>query len=239
MGLTTTAAALINQMDTEKRCIGSCEEVHEYSLDGVMQTYQRNIKTVADNIHALVAQHADVIFVGDIHFAESARAAVDAALSGVLTIATIPALDAIDALRRLIGFGIDPRLAARALSGVCAQRLVHRICESCRTDDVRTANDLWAFGYRADDLAQPVTLRRGTGCEACGGKGYRGRIGIFEVLAFDDTLARLLAAGAPDDKLRDASRSTDRISMREDALRKIMAGIISLDDAQYALHRVP
>jgi len=148
-----------------------------------------------------------------------------------MTIATISARDSVGAIERLIEFGVDRRKVARALAGVCAQRLIRQICPSCRIAEEFSADTLYPLGYHPKDPDAKVTLYRGAGCEECRSIGYRGRGGVFEVLQLNWDLRDLITRNAEEGDLRDAARAAGMTPVNEDAIIRALAGITTVHEA--------
>lgn len=182
-GRTTTVHSLLHTLNTIERSIHTLEETIEYRLPAATQTALAADRRLdrREWLETALRQNPDLLFVGDIYDAESAALAVEAALSGKPTFATIQAADAVDALRRLMDFGVTQEQIIRCLNGVLAQRLMRCVCTECRESYALPARALADFGY-SDQSEEELILYRGAGCEACGATGEKGRIGVFELL---------------------------------------------------------
>lgn len=190
------------------------EDPIEYDLDGVGQT-QVNARidmTFAKALRSILRQDPDVVMIGEIRDVETAQIAVQASLTGHLVLATLHTNDSVSAVTRLIDMGIEPFLLSSSLIGIMAQRLVRKLCPSCRTEDTVTGK--W----------RPV------GCLACNRTGYQGRTGIYEIVTVDDEMRSLIHKSAGEGELRAAARANGFRSMREDGQRWIDAGITSQDE---------
>jgi len=191
-GKTTTLYAALARLNDGSRNILTVEDPVEYAVDGVGQT-QVNPKvglTFAAGLRAILRQDPDVVMVGEIRDRETADIAVQASLTGHLVLSTVHTNDAIGAITRLRDMKIEPFLIASSLRAVVAQRLVRRLCAQCRTPVQAEGSVASLLGF------DPGTVvYRATGCPACNGSGYRGRIGVFEALAVDDTIRRLINDG--------------------------------------------
>ena len=213
-GKTTTLYAALSRLDSKSTNILTVEDPIEYDLDGVGQT-QVNARidmTFAKALRSILRQDPDVVMIGEIRDVETAQIAVQASLTGHLVLATLHTNDSVSAVTRLIDMGIEPFLLSSSLIGIMAQRLVRKLCPSCRTEDTVTGK--W----------RPV------GCLACNRTGYQGRTGIYEIVTVDDEMRSLIHKSAGEGELRAAARANGFRSMREDGQRWIDAGITSQDE---------
>ncbi|POB00671.1 type II secretion system protein GspE [Chromobacterium sinusclupearum] len=220
-GKTTTLYAALSRLDASHTNIMTVEDPVEYHLDGVGQT-QVNPKidmSFAKALRAILRQDPDVVMIGEIRDLETAQIAVQASLTGHLVLATLHTNDAASAVTRLTDMGVEPFLLASSLLGVMAQRLVRRVCPQCKAPHpVPLEDDPTAVHYR------PV------GCPACGGSGYKGRYGIYELMLVDDTMQRLIHDRASEQRLRDHAARHGMRSLRDDGLRWVKAGETSLEE---------
>jgi len=228
-GKTTTLYACVNRINSVERNIVTLEDPVEIHLATVRQTQvDPDVGlTFARGLRALLRQDPDVILVGEIRDNETAEIAVRSALTGHLVLATLHTNDAAGAVPRLLDMKIEPYLLASALAGVVAQRLVRRVCERCRRPAVPPAALREALG-----LAHSArSFVSGAGCVACGKTGYKGRVGIFEVLEVDDTMRGRIASGASAEDLARAAQRSGMESLREDAIRLAADGVTTLEEA--------
>jgi len=212
-GKTTTLYAALGQVDTSTTNVLTVEDPVEYELAGIGQT-QVNAKidlTFAKALRAILRQDPDVIMIGEIRDHETAQIAVQASLTGHLVLATLHTNDAPSAVTRLTDMGIEPFLLSSSLLGVLAQRLVRKLCNTCKRqgDDGR-----W----------HPV------GCDACGHSGYKGRTGVYELMVVDDAVRALVHGRASESALIAAARAGGLRSMREDGERLVATGVTSLEE---------
>ncbi|WP_300975479.1 GspE/PulE family protein [Sphingomonas sp. LHG3406-1] len=192
-GKTTTLYAALGHLNDGSRNILTVEDPVEYAMDGVGQT-QVNAKvgmTFASGLRAILRQDPDVVMVGEIRDRETADIAVQASLTGHLVLSTVHTNDAPGAITRLRDMKVEPFLLASSLRAVLAQRLVRRLCEQCRTPEAGDSGTAALFGF-----APGTTIYRAVGCERCGPTGYKGRIGLFEAVAVDGEIRRLILEGA-------------------------------------------
>lgn len=183
--------------------------------------------TFASALRALLRQDPDVMLVGEIRDAETAEIATQAALTGHLVLSMLHTNDATSALTRLLDLGVAPYLVASTVEGVLGQRLVRAICERCKYETGVDAGVRAALGTSAASLD---SLHRGAGCEACRGSGYRGRIGIYELLVPDDALRAELLARTDAGGLRRLAVEGGMRTLREDGLRLVRAGMTTVEE---------
>jgi type IV pilus assembly protein PilB len=208
------------------------EDPVEYVLSGVTQV-QVNRKaglTFATALRAFLRQDPDIIMVGEMRDLETAEIAIEAALTGHLVLSTLHTNDAPSATIRLIDMGVEPFLISATVIGVLAQRLARRICNECKEFYEAPASDLRKFGFKVEDPAQTVQLARGRGCEACRHTGYRGRIGIYELMRLNAEIAEMIVRRAPLADLKEAAKANGMMELREDGLAKVLQGITTPEE---------
>jgi general secretion pathway protein E len=214
-GKTTTLYGGLGMIDRTSRNVMTIEDPVEYHLEGISQT-QVNVKrgvTFAAGLRSLLRQDPDVILVGEIRDRETAELAVQASLTGHLVLATLHTNDAPSALARLVNIGIEPFMVTSTLLAVMAQRLVRRTCTVCR-----------GTGHAVDGVASPDAVGGGR-CENCFGTGYRGRIGVFEIMEMTDELRRLTIERVDAVTLAEAAKAAGMRTMMDDGLEKVAAGL--------------
>jgi type II secretion system protein E len=228
-GKTTTLYAALDKINAPEKKIITIEDPVEYQLKGVNQIAVRPKigLTFASGLRHIVRQDPDVVMVGEIRDLETAEIAIQAALTGHLVFSTLHTNDAPGAITRLQDMGAEPYLIASVLSGVLAQRLVRRICQSCRTPHEPDPADLLAIGVTD---SQGVKLYRGEGCEACRKTGYRGRIGIYELFVISEDIRSLILRRAPSHEIRRAAVESGMVSLREDGWAKARAGLTTIEE---------
>ncbi len=226
-GKTTSLYAGLDHLNDRTRNIMTVEDPIEYSLEGVgqMQVNPRTELTFARGLRAILRQDPDVIMVGEIRDRETAQVAVESAMTGHFVLSTLHTNTAVGAVSRLIDLGVERFLLAPMLVGVVAQRLVRRLCPSCRLEDHATTEDC----TRIDGLVEGETVWRAAGCPACNDLGYRGRAGIYEVVGITPALAALVHSGGSEAALTEAARA-EGPGLIEDGLRQIRAGVTTTDD---------
>jgi general secretion pathway protein E/type IV pilus assembly protein PilB len=229
-GKTTTLYACLNHLSGPDRKILTVEDPIESPLTGVNQVMVRPDAgmSFAQALRAMLRQSPNVIMVGEIRDAETAEVALQAALTGHLVFSTLHTEDAPGAVARLADLGLRANLLASALRGVVAQRLVRTVCSHCSVLAGPVAHERRLIA-RYTDL-QAEGWRRGTGCTACNGTGYRGRAGLFEFLSVDETVGAEIAAGPGARRLRACARTLGWRSLREDGIRKAASGLTTLEE---------
>jgi type IV pilus assembly protein PilB len=230
-GKSTTLSSALRSVQSEKTNIITVEDPVEYQIPGVNQT-QINDKiklTFASALRSILRQDPDVILVGEIRDAETAKIAMQAAQTGHLVLSTLHTDDAPSVVTRLTDIGTEPYVIAGAVIGVIAQRLVRRLCTHCRRQYTPPPDTLRAMNISEADAASFV-FYKSVGCDQCNHTGYRGRIGIYEVMRVNDKLKRLMAAKATEDQIRDAAISGGMISLGEDGLSKVKSGITTPEE---------
>jgi general secretion pathway protein E/type IV pilus assembly protein PilB len=230
-GKTTTLYACLHHLNQPDRKIITVEDPVEYQLAGINQVPVRREAgmTFAAALRAMLRQAPDIIMVGEIRDRETAESAIHAALTGHLVFSTLHTNDAAGAVTRLIDIGVKPFLVASALRAVVSQRLVRRICPACARPQALASPAVAALTSTPADAAGG-TLRHGAGCPACEGTGYRGRLGMFELLAVDEEMQRLIHAGAGAARLRAHARAAGMRTLREDGWRKAREGLTTIEE---------
>ncbi|HJU41298.1 MAG TPA: ATPase, T2SS/T4P/T4SS family, partial [Vicinamibacterales bacterium] len=203
----------------------------EYQIPGINQT-QINEKaklTFASALRAILRQDPDVILLGEIRDHETAKIAMQAAQTGHLVLSTLHTDDAPSAVTRLTDIGVEPFVIASATLGIVAQRLVRRLCGNCRRQYTPTTETLRSLNMTEADAAN-ISFYRPVGCDACHQTGYRGRIGIYEVMRISDRLRRMIAQRASEDAVREVAMSTGMLTLGDDALAKVKAGVTTAEE---------
>ncbi len=224
-GKTTTLYACLNYINRPDRKIITVEEPIEYMLSGINQVQVNDDigLTFAAALRSILRQAPNVIMIGEIRDLETAEIAVNAALTGHLVFSTLHTNDAPSAIPRLIDIGVKPFLVASALQSVMAQRLVRKICPECAQPYDPPNYELEAMGMTRADVAK-ANLRKGAGCRACNNTGFRGRIGIFELMTVNDDIQKLIYQRVPATEIRKVARQYGMRTLREDGMLKVLAG---------------
>lgn len=232
-GKTTTLYASLNMINSPDKNIITIEDPVEYRLSLIRQT-QVNPKagiTFATGLRSILRQDPDVIMVGEIRDLETSEIAIQAALTGHLVFSTLHTNNAPEAITRLSDIGVESYLISSSLIGVLAQRLVRTICPQCKVPAPVDHELLRELGDLASSLREPPTFLRGKGCPFCKGSGYRGRIGIFELLIINDRIRRLISERTSIDQIREVARETAGLrSFREDGLLKVLRGVTTREE---------
>jgi len=227
-GKTTTLYAALSHLNDRTRNILTVEDPVEYLLDGIGQT-QVNTKAemgFARGLRAILRQDPDVVMVGEIRDIETVEVAVQVALTGHLVLSTLHTNTAIGAITRLRDMGVEPFLLASTVIGSLAQRLVRHLCQECRKPYTADAEEC---AYLGVNIAAPPTLYAPGGCPACNGSGYRGRTGIYELVAVDAGLRTLIHDGAGEHAIEAHVRATTP-GIAADGARKVLAGVTSVEE---------
>lgn len=228
-GKTTTLYAALATLNTSSRKILTIEDPIEYRLAGVNQT-QVNPQiglTFAAALRSFLRQDPDVMMVGEIRDLETAQVAVQSALTGHTILSTLHTNSAAAAVTRLIDMGVEPFLISSTVNAVLAQRLVRRLCSSCRAPHVADARELSVLGA---GTRKPVRLWSAPGCPDCGHAGFKGRLAILELLPVDDQIARLVLARAEAREIERAAVAAGMRTMLQDGVAKAMAGLTTIDE---------
>lgn len=230
-GKTNTLYSAISQLNQPGVNILTAEDPVEFNLAGINQVQVRDQigLTFAAALRSFLRQDPNVILVGEIRDGETAAIAVKAALTGHLVLSTLHTNDAPSTVSRLVNMGVESFLVASSVNLVCAQRLVRRICDHCKTEDPLPPEALVEAGFDPAVIGS-VRVWKGRGCERCGGTGYRGRVGLFEVMASSEALRTLILDGAPVSELRRQAMAEGMVTLRQSGLEKVREGLTSLDD---------
>jgi type IV pilus assembly protein PilB len=230
-GKTNTLYSSIARINTPTTNIMTAEDPVEFNLMGVNQVQVReNIGlNFAAALRSFLRQDPNIILVGEIRDFETAEIAVKAALTGHLVLSTLHTNDAPSTVNRLMNMGIEPFLVASSLNLICAQRLVRRICKNCTEPDPTAAAALMQAGFNAED-AKTVVPNKGKGCEKCNNTGYKGRVGLYEVMEVTEELRELILVGASALELRRKAVDEGMITLRSSGLRKVKEGVTTIEE---------
>ncbi len=226
-GKSTTLYSALAQMDSDRLNVSTVEDPVEYNLEfcNQVQVNEKTGLTFSGALRSLLRQDPDIIMIGEVRDSETARIAVQAALTGHLVLSTLHTNDAPSSISRLVNIGIEPYLIAASLNGVLAQRLVRRICDHCKEpytapDNLRKYLDIAQI--------QPHELLHGKGCDKCRNSGYAGRCGIHELLVIDDEFRQIINADSAVSNMRQAFRESGWPNLFEDGLQKVKKGITTI-----------
>jgi type IV pilus assembly protein PilB len=230
-GKTNTLYSSISRVNTPTTNIMTAEDPVEFNLMGVNQVQVReNIGlNFAAALRSFLRQDPNIILVGEIRDFETAEIAVKAALTGHLVLSTLHTNDAPSTVNRLMNMGIEPFLVASSLNLICAQRLVRRICKNCTEPDPTPPPALMQAGFNAED-AKTVVPNKGRGCEKCNNTGFKGRVGLYEVMEVTEELRELILVGASALELRRKAVDEGMITLRNSGLRKVKEGVTTIEE---------
>jgi len=231
-GKTTTLYAAVNELNRPDRKIITAEDPVEYNFTRVNQVQVNETigLSFASILRSMLRQAPNIILVGEIRDLEVAEVAIQAALTGHLVFSTLHTNDAPSAITRMIDMGVKPFLVASAIQAIMAQRLIRVICPDCKAPDPTPDKSiLQALGFKREEM-NDTTFYKGTGCRNCNGTGYRGRQGIFEMMAMDPTLRELAFNRAPLGELRAAARAGGMTTLLQDGRTKIRNGITTPEE---------
>jgi type IV pilus assembly protein PilB len=230
-GKTNTLYSSISKINTPETNIMTAEDPVEFNLAGINQVQVRESigLNFAAALRSFLRQDPNIILVGEIRDFETAEIAVKAALTGHLVLSTLHTNDAPSTVNRLMNMGIEPFLVASSVHLICAQRLVRKVCAICKEPHPTPPAALIQAGYNADD-ANTVTPMRGKGCERCLNTGYKGRVGLYEVMEISEELRELILVGASGPELRRKAVDEGMITLRQSGLRKVKDGMTSLEE---------
>ncbi|GAB4457855.1 MAG: ATPase, T2SS/T4P/T4SS family [Armatimonadaceae bacterium] len=248
-GKTTTLYSVLNMLNTIEKNIITVEDPIEYQLSGITQVgvNRKAGLTFATALRSFLRQDPDIIMVGEMRDLETADIGIEAALTGHLVLSTLHTNDAPSATTRLIDMGVEPFLVSATVIGILAQRLARRICFECKEPYEVPVSELLRFGFNLEDeslrvkfpkladvqsLDDMITLYKGRGCDVCRGKGFKGRLGCFELLRMNAEIAELVVRRAPIADLKDAAKRNGMMEMKEDGLRKILDGVTTPEEVR-------
>ncbi len=230
-GKTTTLYSALNELNDIETKIITTEDPVEYDVDGLIQCQMKPAigLTFARCLRAILRQDPDVILVGEIRDLETAQIAAQASLTGHIVFTTLHTNDAPSSVARLLDMGIEPFLITATVEGIVAQRLVRRICTGCKTQFDPTEAQLADLRLSPDDVREKKFFY-GRGCKQCNGTGYRGRVGIFEIMVFNDEIRDLIMSQASTNVLRTAGQKAGMRLLRENGIAAIFDGLTTIDE---------
>jgi type IV pilus assembly protein PilB len=229
-GKTTTLYSALQRVNTIETNIMTAEDPVEYNLMGINQVLVRNEigLTFSAALKAFLRQDPNIIMIGEIRDLETGGIAIKAALTGHLVLSTLHTNDAPSTITRMIDMGIEAFNVSSAVNLVVAQRLVRRICKDCKQPHTYSEEELLSLGDL--EAVRPIPFMRGRGCETCSGTGYKGRAGLYEVMALSPELRRLVLRGGSVAELRDQAVSEGMLTLRMDGIKKIERGVTTLEE---------
>jgi type IV pilus assembly protein PilB len=230
-GKTNSLYSALQRINTPEVNIITAEDPVEFNLPGINQVMMKEQigLNFAAALRSFLRQDPNIILVGEIRDFETAEVAIKAAMTGHLVLSTLHTNDAPSSINRLMNMGIEPFLVATSVHLVAAQRLVRRICQFCKEPDDVPLAALLEVGFREADIPG-LKLFRGKGCERCSNTGFKGRIGLFEVMDVNDEIREMILSGATSVELRERAMERGMIGLRESGLRKIAEGITTVEE---------
>src|SRR5665213_2309749 len=230
-GKTNTLYSSIAKLNTPETNIMTAEDPVEFQLAGINQVQMKDQigLNFAAALRAFLRQDPNIILVGEIRDFETAEIAVKAALTGHLVLSTLHTNDAPSTVNRLMNMGIEPFLVASSVHLICAQRLVRRVCANCKEEHPATPPAMIQAGFTPEE-AETVMPFKGAGCDRCNNTGYKGRVGLYEVLEVSEELRELILVGASGLELRRKAIDEGMITLRRSGLRKVMGGMTSIEE---------
>ena len=230
-GKTSTLYAAINKLNTPMTNIMTAEDPVEYNFAGInqVQIKEQIGLTFAAALRSFLRQDPNIILVGEIRDFETTEIAIKAALTGHLVLSSIHTNDAPSTVSRLLNMGIEPFLVATSLNLICAQRLVRKLCPECKVEVNTPVQALIAAGYTPEE-AQDVRTYRGEGCKNCNDTGYRGRIGMYEVMEVNEGVQEMIMMGSSTLELRRRAIEDGMLTLRRSGLEKVKDGLTTLDE---------
>ena len=230
-GKTNTLYSALQRINTPEVNIMTAEDPVEFNLTGINQVQMKEQigLNFAATLRSFLRQDPDIVLVGEIRDFETAEVAIKAAMTGHLVLSTLHTNDAPSSINRLMNMGIEPFLVASSVHMIVAQRLVRRICSSCKEPFEVPNQALTTLGFKKDEI-KSLQLFRGRGCDLCSGTGYKGRVGLYEVMDIDEQVRDLILTGASAYELREKAHDAGMISLRMSGLQKIRDGVTTLDE---------
>jgi type IV pilus assembly protein PilB len=230
-GKTTTLYSALKELNSIESKLITTEDPVEYDIDGIIQVQMKPDigLTFASCLRSILRQDPDIIMVGEVRDLETAEIAAQASLTGHLVFTTLHTNDAPSVIARLLDLGLEPFLITATLEGILAQRLVRKICKNCKELYEPTEKQLIELGLKPEDV-QSKTFYYGRGCDQCNSTGYRGRVGIFEIMIFNDEIRGLIMNHASTNVLRNAAQKAGMRSLRVKGLNAIYDGLTTIEE---------
>jgi type IV pilus assembly protein PilB len=230
-GKTTTLYSALSELNTLEDKLITTEDPVEYQIDGIVQIpidHEIGV-TFAACLRAILRQDPDIILVGEIRYLETAEIAVQASLTGHLVFSTLHTNDAPTSVTRLKDMGVPSFFITATVEAILAQRLVRRICSQCREETTPSEDLILDLGMSIDQF-RGKKVYKGRGCEVCNNTGYKGRVGLFELMIMNDELREMVMRNAPVDELRDAAAGFGMVTLRRAGLNFAFEGTTTLDE---------
>jgi len=233
-GKTNTLYSSISKLNTADVNIMTAEDPVEFNFAGINQVQMKEQigLNFAAALRSFLRQDPNIILVGEIRDFETAEIAIKASLTGHLVLSTLHTNDAPSTINRLMNMGVEPFLVATSVNIICAQRLVRRICANCKQADPHQlpTEALLKVGFTEEEVKRGIVLKKGAGCEVCGGRGYKGRVGLYEVLEMSETLKDMILTGASAIELREQAQKEGMITLRRSGCRKVLDGVTTIEE---------
>jgi type IV-A pilus assembly ATPase PilB len=230
-GKTTTLYGCLNYINKPDKKLITVEDPVEYQMAGINQVQVNSDigMTFPAALRSMLRQAPNIIMIGEIRDLETANIAINASLTGHLVFSTLHTNDAPSAVARLVDIGVQPFLVSSAVRAIMAQRLVRKLCQNCKQPYELSEAEIDTLGLDATQLAE-ATIMKGEGCEKCKGLGYKGRMGIFEIFQIDDEVRHMINEKSSTIELRKRAREMGMRTLREDGIRKVLAGLTSAEE---------
>ncbi len=231
-GKSTTLYAVLNLLNSPEKNVITVEDPVEYRIAGINQVQVNNKAglTFASGLRTILRCDPDIIMIGEIRDRETAQIAIESALTGHLVLSTMHTNDAPGALSRLTEMGVEPFLTSSAVDCVLAQRLARRLCHECREPYKPTHEMLRTNGFSPKALSEDLTLYRARGCPRCNNTGYKGRLGVYEVMVVSEAIRRLTVEGKSSDEISRVAAAEGMRTLREDGLERVLQGVTSMEE---------
>ena len=233
-GKSTTLYSVLSKLNSGEKNILTIEDPVEYELSGITQSMVNNRAgmTFAAGLRSMLRQDPNIIMVGEMRDQETAMIAIEAALTGHLVLSTLHTNDAPGSVARLLDMGVESFLIASSIAGVLAQRLLRTICVKCKEPYSPPKDAIKRLGMNLDVLDKSeVTFFRGRGCDACKGTGYKGRVGVYELMPVNEKVRELILARASSYAIREAAVEAGMRTLKDDAMEKILLGMTTLEES--------
>jgi len=233
-GKTNTLYSSISKLNTVDTNIMTAEDPVEFNFPGINQVQMKEQigLNFAAALRSFLRQDPNIILVGEIRDFETAEIAIKASLTGHLVLSTLHTNDAPSTINRLMNMGVEPFLVATSVNIICAQRLVRRLCVNCKVVDSHHQPEeaLYKVGFTPEEVERGITFYKPVGCEVCNKRGYKGRVGLYEVLEISETLKDMILTGASAIEIREQGQKEGMITLRRSGCRKVLDGVTTIEE---------
>jgi len=233
-GKTNTLYSSIAKLNTVDTNIMTAEDPVEFNFPGINQVQMKEQigLNFAAALRSFLRQDPNIILVGEIRDFETAEIAIKASLTGHLVLSTLHTNDAPSTINRLMNMGVEPFLVATSVNIICAQRLVRRLCANCKTVDSHHQPEeaLYKVGFTPEEVQKGITFYKPVGCDTCNKRGYKGRVGLYEVLEMSETLKDMILTGASAIEIREQGQKEGMITLRRSGCRKVLDGVTTIEE---------